>query len=69
MQLRLMMTDGGPHSPEPLADWTASQIIDITAATAAGMSYNEAREFRSRVEKVLVQHHLLAQDGEQQDGQ
>ncbi len=64
MQLRLMMTDGGPHSPETLADWTASQIIDITAATAAGMSYNEAREFRSRVEKVLVQHHLLAQDGE-----
>ncbi len=64
MQLRLMMTDGGPHSPETLADWTASQIIDVTAATAAGMSYNEAREFRSRLEKALVEHHALVQDGE-----
>jgi len=64
MQLRLMMTDGGPHSPETLADWTASQLIDITAATAAGMSYNEAREFRSRLEKALVQHHDMAQSAE-----
>jgi hypothetical protein len=66
MQVRLMMTDGGPHSPETLAGWTASQLIDVAAATATGMDYTEASQFRARLERALVKHHRVAQEGERQ---
>lgn len=64
MQPRIMITNGGPHSPETLADWTTSQLIDVAAAIDAGMSHKEALEFRARLMALMAERHRTAQAGE-----
>lgn len=63
MIVGVLATDGGPHPPETWAAVTASQVIDI-ASSASGALLAEARDFRARVEEILVGHHRLAQEHE-----
>ena len=60
MQVRLMMTDGGAHSPETLAWSTAQRIVDDFAENAPEAVYRDVTEFRARVEQILTAHHRIA---------
>jgi hypothetical protein len=64
MQVRLMMTDGGPHPPETLAWSTAQRVVDDFAEAAPEAAYKEVVAFREVAEKVLAAHHRLVQDAE-----
>jgi hypothetical protein len=64
MQVRLMMTDGGPHPPETLAWSTAQRVVDDFAEAASEAAYKEVVAFREVVEKVLAAHHRMVQDAE-----
>jgi hypothetical protein len=64
MQVRLMMTDGGPHPPETLAWSTAQRVVDDFAEAAPEAAYKEVVAFREVVEKVLTAHHRMVQDAE-----
>ncbi len=63
MLMQLMITDGGPHSPEKWAAVTVRGVIDI-AETAPDALLREAREFEDKAVATLTRHHALVQDHE-----
>ena len=64
MQVRLMMTDGGPHPPETLAWSTAQRIVDDFAEAAPEAAYKEVMAFRDNIERIVTSHHRVVQDAE-----
>jgi hypothetical protein len=64
MQVRLMMTDGGPHPPETLAWASAQRIVDDMQENAPNAVYKEVVAIREEIEKIITEHHRLVQDQE-----
>lgn len=63
MRVGVMVTEGGPHSPDTWAEATADQIIDISA-DAPDTKLAEARMFREKLVEILSGHHQLVQEQE-----
>ncbi len=57
MQIGVLTTDYGKHSPEKLAVATAGQIIDI-GASASGQQAMSARKLENEIIDILEQHHI-----------
>lgn len=63
MRVGVLITNGGPHSPEDWAQVTAGQIIDIGSQSPAAL-LAEARAFEAKIIGVLARHHQLVQQQE-----
>ena len=65
MQVGILVTNGGPHSPEKWASTSASQLIQI-AADAAGEQAIEGRRLELKMLDILERHHGLVQSEEKE---
>ena len=65
MQVGIMISNHGTHSPEKWAATSASQIISI-AADAAGEQAIEGRRLELKMLDILERHHGVVQDEEKQ---
>lgn len=63
MRVGVLITNGGPHSPQDWAQVTAGQIIDIGSQSPAAL-LAEARAFEAKIVAVLTRHHELVQQHE-----
>ena len=65
MQVGIMVTNHGTHSPEKWAATSASQLIQI-AADAAGEQALEGRRLELKLLDILERHHGLVQSEEKE---
>lgn len=63
MNTSILITDGGPHSPEVWAECTASHILQI-GEHVAGERLAGARKLESAIIDILEGHHTTVQEGE-----
>jgi hypothetical protein len=59
----VLITNGGPHSPEKWAEATASNIVDI-AQHVAGEKRAAAVKLQAAIIDILEGHHAAVQNGE-----
>lgn len=59
----ILITDGGPHSPEMWAEMTVSQIV-VIAEGAKDKRAEEAREFKKQLLSLLTAMHRSVQETE-----
>ena len=64
MQTRILITNGGTHSPADWAEATAGQIIEI-ADHVAGETRGAAITLQAAIINILAGHHATVQSGEQ----
>lgn len=63
MEIGIMITDGGPHSPEKWAETTASHVVTISD-NVAGERKGSAIKLQAAIIDILEGHHKTVQNGE-----
>lgn len=63
MQVSVLVTNGGEHSPKQWAYGTASRLVNVDSSVIDDR-FIEAEEMRLAVTKVLMKHHADVQDSE-----
>ena len=63
MQVRILKTDGGPHSAEAWALVTAEYIVDVDPNADATVQV-AARNLETKIINALIAHHKAVEDSE-----
>lgn len=61
----VVITNGGPHGPEALAELCANRILNVSATVAEPLRL-QGEMFRAQLITVLVKYLRLAADSERQ---